>query len=54
LKETGGVIRGARGAAALLGVPESTLRYRLKKLGIERSLRNSSRALRGSSRSVQL
>ena len=37
LAETGGTIKGPRGAAALLGLPASTLRGRLKKLGIERS-----------------
>ena len=31
LKRTGGKIRGADGAAALLGVPESTLRSRMKR-----------------------
>jgi transcriptional regulator with GAF, ATPase, and Fis domain len=34
LARTGGVIKGPRGAATLLGVPASTLRYRMKKLGI--------------------
>ena len=37
LEKTGWVIRGRYGAAALLGVPESTLRYRLKKLGISKT-----------------
>lgn len=36
LEASGGVVRGERGAAALLGVPESTLRYRLKKHGLSR------------------
>jgi transcriptional regulator with GAF, ATPase, and Fis domain len=36
LAKTGGVIRGANGAAAILGIPESSLRWRLKKLGIEK------------------
>ncbi|MBI2504872.1 MAG: sigma 54-interacting transcriptional regulator [Candidatus Latescibacteria bacterium] len=36
LERTGWVLRGPRGAAALLGVPESTLRSRMKKLGIRR------------------
>jgi DNA-binding NtrC family response regulator len=36
LERTGWVIKGAQGAAALLGVPESTLRYRMKQLGITR------------------
>ena len=34
LEETGWVISGPQGAAALWGVPESSLRYRMKKLGI--------------------
>jgi len=37
LEKTGGLIKGARGAAALLGVAPSTLRSRLQKLGITRS-----------------
>jgi DNA-binding NtrC family response regulator len=37
LRRTGGVIKGPRGAAALLGLPESTLRSRMKKLGILRT-----------------
>jgi len=36
LEETGGVIKGPEGAAGILGLPESTLRGRLKKLGLER------------------
>ncbi|MBI2503647.1 MAG: sigma 54-interacting transcriptional regulator, partial [Candidatus Latescibacteria bacterium] len=36
LKEVGWVIRGERGAAALLGLPESSLRDRMKRLGISR------------------
>ena len=36
LDKTGWVIRGRAGAATLLGIPESTLRYRMKKLGIEK------------------
>jgi len=36
LERSGGVVRGPRGAAALLGMPESTLRHRIKKLGIRR------------------
>jgi len=36
LEETGWVIKGGRGAASVLGIPESTLRGRMKKLGIER------------------
>jgi len=35
LEQTGGVMKGPRGAAALLGMPVSTLRDRVKKLGIE-------------------
>ncbi|MGD8991495.1 MAG: sigma 54-interacting transcriptional regulator [Desulfobacterales bacterium] len=34
LKETGGVVGGANGAAALLGVPRQTLQYRMRKYGI--------------------
>jgi DNA-binding NtrC family response regulator len=34
LKETGGVVGGAKGAAALLGVPRQTLQYRMRKYGI--------------------
>ena len=37
LEESNGVIRGERGAASLLGLPESTLRYRMKKLGLKRT-----------------
>ena len=36
LEQTGGVVKGPRGAAALLGLKESTLRFRMKKLGIRR------------------
>ena len=35
LERAGGVIKGPGGAAALLGMPVSTLRDRVKKLGIE-------------------
>ncbi len=34
LKDTGGVVGGADGAAALLGVPRQTLLYRMRKYGI--------------------
>ncbi len=34
LKDTGGVVGGARGAAALLGVPRQTLQYRMRKYNI--------------------
>ena len=34
LKDTGGVVGGADGAAALLGVPRQTLQYRMRKYGI--------------------
>lgn len=37
LKETDWVLAGANGAAARLGMNRSTLRFRMKKLGIERS-----------------
>ena len=36
LDDTGWVIGGARGAAAVLGLHEATLRSRMKKLGIVR------------------
>jgi len=36
LEQTGWVIKGSAGAAAILGVPASTLRSRMKKLGIRR------------------
>jgi len=39
LEKTGGIIKGPRGAAALLGLHEATLRSRMKKLGI-RKVRN--------------
>ena len=34
LKDTGGVVGGADGAAAILGVPRQTLQYRMRKYGI--------------------
>ena len=37
LEQTGWVIKGPRGAATLLGMPASTLRDRMKKLGIRRT-----------------
>lgn len=37
LKETAGVIEGPRGAAALLGIKASTLRFRMKRLGAKRN-----------------
>ena len=36
LERTDGRISGPRGAAAILGIPESTLRFRMKKLGLKR------------------
>jgi transcriptional regulator with GAF, ATPase, and Fis domain len=39
LAQSGWVIEGARGAAAALGMSASTLRSRMKKLGIERPTR---------------
>ena len=36
LEQTGWVIKGEHGAAAILGLPPSTLRYHMKKLGIRR------------------
>ena len=38
LMQTKGVIDGANGAAARLGVPRSTLYYRMRKLGLSRSI----------------
>jgi formate hydrogenlyase transcriptional activator len=35
LKEAGGVVGGRRGAASLLGLPRTSLFYRMKKLGIK-------------------
>jgi formate hydrogenlyase transcriptional activator len=35
LKQTGGVIEGAKGAARILNLHPNTLRSRMKKLGIE-------------------
>jgi len=35
LRHTGGRISGPHGAAAILGVPPSTLRSRIKKLGLK-------------------
>jgi transcriptional regulator with GAF, ATPase, and Fis domain len=35
LRHTGGRIAGPGGAAAILGLPASTLRHRLKKLGLK-------------------
>jgi len=37
LAATGGVVGGRRGAARLLGIPRSTLQYRMKKLQIDPS-----------------
>ena len=34
LKDTGGVVGGANGATALLGVPQQTLQYRMREYGI--------------------
>jgi DNA-binding NtrC family response regulator len=36
LEQTGGVIAGPKGACAILRLPESTLRHRLRKLGLRR------------------
>jgi formate hydrogenlyase transcriptional activator len=41
LQATGGRIGGSRGAAVRLGLNRTTLMYRMKKLGIERSLRRA-------------
>jgi formate hydrogenlyase transcriptional activator len=37
LRETGGMLGGPNGAAAKLGVKRTTLQYKIKKLGIDRS-----------------
>lgn len=37
LRKTKGVLSGAAGAAALLGIPRTTLQYRMKKLGISKA-----------------
>jgi transcriptional regulator with GAF, ATPase, and Fis domain len=34
LKETGGIVGGPNGAAAILGIPRQTLQYRMRKYGI--------------------
>ncbi|MCS7314272.1 MAG: sigma 54-interacting transcriptional regulator [Bryobacterales bacterium] len=39
LRQTGGVVGGPRGAAALLGMKRTTLQSRMKKLGIRREYR---------------
>jgi transcriptional regulator with GAF, ATPase, and Fis domain len=36
LEHTAWVVKGEHGAAALLGLPASTLHHRMRKLGIER------------------
>jgi formate hydrogenlyase transcriptional activator len=41
LMETKGVISGANGAAARLGVKRSTLYFRMRKLGVSRSIRSA-------------
>jgi transcriptional regulator with GAF, ATPase, and Fis domain len=41
LAATGGVVGGKNGAARLLGIPRSTLQYRMKKLQIEPSEQSS-------------
>jgi DNA-binding NtrC family response regulator len=42
LAKCGGVIGGKEGAARLLGIPRSTLQYRIKKLGIDHHSERSS------------
>ena len=46
LQKTGGLIEGPKGAAGILGLNPSTLRGRIKKLGIRRKSRQISRAPR--------
>jgi DNA-binding NtrC family response regulator len=41
LRTTGGVVGGARGAAAILGLRPNTLRSRMQKLGISSRLREA-------------
>ena len=43
LKETGGKVNGADGAAALLGIHPNTLRHRMRKLGIAYGLSHRKR-----------
>jgi transcriptional regulator with GAF, ATPase, and Fis domain len=38
LKRCGGVVGGKRGAARLLGIPRTTLQYRMRKLGVNHLL----------------
>jgi len=37
LKRTGGVIEGPKGAAKMLDMKPSTMRYRIRKLGIRKT-----------------
>jgi len=46
LQKTGGLIEGPKGAAGILGLNPSTLRGRIKKLGIRRKSRQISRSRR--------
>jgi len=46
LQKTGGLIEGPKGAAGILGLNPSTLRGRIKKLGIRRKSRQISRSHR--------
>ena len=52
LKHCRGIVGGKHGAARLLGIPRTTLQYRMKKLGIRNRVlsnhRNSSRSLTAS------
>ena len=45
LAQCGWVVGGKHGAASLLGIPRSTLQYRMKKLGIEPKEIRTSRLL---------
>ena len=38
LKRCGGKIRGKNGAAEMLGVPPSTLEYRMKRAGVTKEM----------------
>ena len=43
LAATGGIVGGRHGAARLLGIPRSTLQYRMKKLRIDPAEKMSTR-----------
>ena len=45
LKQTDGLIGGVNGAASLLGLPRTTLVYKMRKLGIEARRSHRSRSI---------